>query len=148
MDTSKHTDSSSVYTVSQVAEKLALSRARFYQLLDLGVFPPPAYCCRSRRPLYTADLLAQCNAVRRTGVGINGQLLRFNTKRKRKRCKPNPVAKKLTTILRQLGLSVKPDQVSKAIQQLHIEIPDEKAIDADIIRKLFNYLNQECQKGV
>ena len=148
MDTSKHTDSSSVYTVSQVAERLALSRARFYQLLDLGVFPPPVYCCRSRRPLYTADLLAQCHTVRTTGVGINGQLLRFNAKRKRKRSEPNPVPKKLTTILTQLGLSVKPGQVSKAIQQLRIKIPDEKAIDGGAIRKLFNHLNKERQKGV
>ena len=148
MDNSRHTDSSAIYTVSRAAKRLRLSRARFYQLLDLGVFPPPVYCCRSRKPLYTADSLAQCCTVRRTGIGINGQLLRFNTKRKRKHSKPNPLHRKLTTILRRLGLSVKPSQVSKAIQHLRIKIRDEKAIDGDAIRKLFNHLNQECQKRV
>ena len=148
MDASTHTNSSSIYTVIQVAERLTLSRARFYQLLDLGVFPPPVYCCRSRKPLYTADLLAQCHTIRRTGIGINGQLHRFNTKRKCKRSEPNPMPQKLTTILKRLGLSVKPGQVSKAIQHFRMRIPDEKAIDGDIIRKLFNYLNQECQEGV
>jgi len=47
-----------------------------------------------------------------------------------------------------LGLSVKPSQVSKAIGQLGLSIQHEKAIDGDIIRKLFKHLYQECPKGV
>jgi hypothetical protein len=145
METSAYSDSITIYTVSQVAKRLKLSRARFYQLLDQGVFPPPVYCCRSRKPLYTTGLLTQCRIVRKTGVGINGQLVRFNAMRKRR---PNTVPKKLTTALRGLGLSVTPGQVSKGIHQLGLKIRDEKAIDGDAIRKLFNHLNQECQIGV
>jgi predicted DNA-binding transcriptional regulator AlpA len=33
-----------VCSVHEMADKLGLSRPRFYQLLRLDVFPPPIYC--------------------------------------------------------------------------------------------------------
>jgi len=148
MEISTFSDSTAIYNVSQVAKRLKLSRARFYQLLNQGVFPLPVYCVRSRKPLYTTGLLAQCHTVRKTGIGVNGQLVRFNGKHKRKSRKPDSVLKKLTTALKGLGLSVTPVQANKAVQHLGLKIRDEKEINGDAIRKLFNHLNQDCQKGV
>ena len=48
-------DLKAVCTVTELAKKLDLSRARFYQLLKMGIFPKPAYCIRTRRPIYTLD---------------------------------------------------------------------------------------------
>lgn len=148
MEAQTYSDSTAIYTVSQVAKRLGLSRSRFYQLQRQGVFPHPVYCIRSRKPLYTAGLLAQCRTVRKIGVGVNGELVRFYDKRQHKRRKPNPISKSLTVALRGMGLSVDLNQVNAAIQQLGMTIENEKAIEGDTIRKLFMHLHSECQKGV
>ncbi|MGB7160280.1 MAG: hypothetical protein WBD40_19590 [Tepidisphaeraceae bacterium] len=73
------------FSVSQVAEAVGVCRDRFYELVSAGVFPPPAYDVRTRRPFYTATLRATCMAIRASGVGFDGQRVLFNrTKRSHK----------------------------------------------------------------
>jgi len=62
-----------VCSVTEMAGKLGLSRARFYQLQKTGVFPAPVYCVRTKRPLYPLDLQQECLDTRKTGIGHNGQ---------------------------------------------------------------------------
>jgi hypothetical protein len=44
-----------VVSVSEMARMVGLSRARFYQLQQAGVFPLPVYDVASRRPVYPQD---------------------------------------------------------------------------------------------
>jgi len=69
-----------VVTVTEMAKMLALSRARFYQLVAAGVFPPPVYSVSNRRPIYVEDLQEICLEARRRNCGINGQPVLFYAK--------------------------------------------------------------------
>ncbi len=71
-----------ICSVTEMAKKLGLSRARFYQLQNMGVFPTPVHCRHTRRPFYPMDPQEQCLEIRRTPIGANGQPTLFNTKRK------------------------------------------------------------------
>ena len=49
-------DFKAVCSVTELAKKLDLSRARFYQLQKVCVFPEPVYCIRTKRPFYPMDI--------------------------------------------------------------------------------------------
>lgn len=68
-------------SVSEMARRVTLSRGRFYELIEAGVFPPPCYCPHTRRALYPADLQRQCLEIRETQMGANGQYVLFYGKR-------------------------------------------------------------------
>ncbi len=68
-------------TVAEMARMVRLSRARFYQLQQAGVFPPPVYDVTSRRPLYVEELQEICLEVRRRNCGINGKPVLFYSHR-------------------------------------------------------------------
>ena len=57
-------------TVTEMARMVGLSRARFYQLVNEGVFPPPVYSVRTRRPIYVEDLQKVCLEVRHRNCGV------------------------------------------------------------------------------
>lgn len=44
-----------VVTVAEMARMCGLSRARFYQLQNAGVFPTPLYDVSTRRPFYVEE---------------------------------------------------------------------------------------------
>jgi predicted DNA-binding transcriptional regulator AlpA len=56
----------SVCSTSAMARKLALSRSRFYELLNKGIFPEPVNCSGSSHKFYTLDLQQQCLQVNPT----------------------------------------------------------------------------------
>jgi hypothetical protein len=66
-----------VVTVAEMARMVGLSRARFYQLQRVGVFPLPAYDIDTRRPVYTSEQQKVCLEVRRRNCGINGRPVLF-----------------------------------------------------------------------
>jgi hypothetical protein len=49
-----------VVTVAEMAHMCGLSRARFYQLVNEGVFPPPLYRIETRRPFFTQEMQETC----------------------------------------------------------------------------------------
>jgi len=71
-------DLKTVCSVSELAKKLDLSRARFYQLQKKGVFPVPVYCTRTKRPFYSSALQQKCINIRKTGIGFDGRPVIFN----------------------------------------------------------------------
>lgn len=142
----KDFDLQSICTVSQMANKLDLSRAQLYNLIKDGVFPPPAYCCLSKKPVYPSRLQKACLEIRKTGIGWNNRLVRFY--RQRKKAKPKPEHKQLTAILRKLGLSVTIDDIRKASRQLGLAIASEESINGETIQKLIKHFYGDCQKGV
>ena len=66
---------------SEMARMVGLSRTRFRQLVDQGVFPQPLYDICTRRPFYNEELQRMCLEVRRTNCGINGQAVLFYARR-------------------------------------------------------------------
>ncbi len=66
-----------VVTVSEMARMVGLSRSRFYQLVEAGVFPQPVYSVSNRRPIYVEEAQKVCIEVRRRNCGVNGQPVLF-----------------------------------------------------------------------
>lgn len=121
-----------VVTVSEMARMVGLSRARFYELVEAGVFPHPVYCVSTRRPMYVEELQTICLNVRRKNLGINGKPVLFYSRGHRastptvKPSKP-PVAKPKPTAahadlidgLSALGLVATTAQVGEAVAALY-----------------------------
>jgi hypothetical protein len=119
-------------TVSEMARMVGLSRARFYELVEAGVFPPPVYCVSTRRPMYVKELQETCLNVRRKNLGLNGKPVLFYSRGHRpltptaKPSKPTPAKPKPTAAhaelldgLGALGLVVTPAQVAEAVAALY-----------------------------
>lgn len=121
-----------VVTVSEMARMVGLSRARFYELVEAGVFPTPVYCVSTRRPMYVEELQEICLSVRKRNCGVNGKPVLFYARGHRastpavKQSKL-PVAKPKPTVahadlidgLTTLGLFATPTQVGEAVAALY-----------------------------
>jgi len=130
-----------VVSVRRMAELCQLSRSRFYDLIDLGVFPKPVQHPSSNRPMFDRQLQDKCLEIRRTGIGANGQPVLFNRKPK-KGTKPKttlPLIEPLLDALKGLGLTPSPFVVGEAVAALYpagIAGLDQ----GDVIRKIFLHL--------
>ena len=139
-----------VVTVQRMAELCQLSRSRFYDLVEAGVFPQPDQHPSSKRPMYDRRLQDRCLEIRRTGIGANGIPVLFNRKSKKTdtaklkadrpaKGEPNPAIEFLLDALKGLGLTPAPQVVMEAIAALYptgIAGQDQ----GDVIRKTFLYL--------
>lgn len=121
-----------VVTVSEMARMVGLSRARFYQLVEAGVFPQPVYCVSTRRPMYVEELQKTCLEVRRRNYGVNGRPVLFYARGHRPptpatkppkpsvaRPKPTAAHADLIDGLSALGLVATPAQVAEAVAALY-----------------------------
>jgi len=154
MEISSDNHIKAICTVTELAKKLSLSRARFYQLQKMGVFPMPVYCIRTKRPFYYCirtkrpfyplELQQKCLAIRKTGIGHNGQLAIFYRMRKDKPVKlqdqSNPDYKQLAHTLRQMGLKVTVSAVKNATNTFYPKgMPD--GDEGAVIRNLFRHFS-------
>lgn len=137
----------SVVTVSEMADLCQLSRSRFYDLMEAGVFPKPVLHPSSKRPMYDRDMQEKCLEIRETGIGANGQPVLFN--RKPKKGAPPPPRRKagekkadhadLLDALKGLGLTTTAQVVNEAVAALYPNGP--VGIDqGDVVRKVFLHL--------
>ena len=86
-------------SVASMAKMVGLSRSRFYQLMESGVFPRPERHAETGRPYYSEEQQKVVLEVRRRNCGINGQAVLFYARRlpsamtpaKPKRSKTTPV---------------------------------------------------------
>jgi hypothetical protein len=121
-----------VVTVSEMARMVGLSRARFYELVEAGVFPTPVYDVSTRRPHYDEKLQETCLTVRRRNCGVNGKPVLFYSRGHRPltptakpskptATKPKPTATHADLIdgLGALGLVATPAQVGEAVAALY-----------------------------
>ena len=132
-------------SVSEMAVQLAMSRARFYQLLEEGIFPQPIYSIRTRRPFYDRDLQYKCIAVRETGIGHNGEPILFYRPRQKptkRRQKQDTRCQELLEILIGMGLQCSAKEVNEAISELYPEGLKEQD-QGVVIRDLFRYLKSK-----
>jgi hypothetical protein len=141
-----------VVSVAEMAQMVGLSRARLYQLIEEGVFPPPLYRIETRRPFFNEEMQEVCLEVRRRNCGINGRPVLFYARR----FTPSPITttKKipapktnkhgdLIAGLRALGLTtVTASQVDSAIQKT---FPNGKSgiDDETLLRTVFLHLKRQ-----
>jgi len=137
-------------SVSEMARMLGMSRARFYQLLNDGVFPSPRYEVSTKRPFF--DEVAQncCLEVRRRNYGVNGKPVLFYPPRsvapksQPRTVKPKAAAELVELIdsLSGLGLVATSEQVEAAIRECY----PKGVADTDkgeVIRNLFLSLKRQ-----
>jgi hypothetical protein len=135
-----------VVSVSEMARMVGLSRQRFHQLMQAGVFPQPQR--QDGRPFYDEPTQRQCLEVRRRNCGVNGQVVLFYARRQATPMKPKKMSPApsqhadLLDGLKALGLvSVPTADVGEAIKSLfpqgtaHID-------EGEVIKSVFLHLNQ------
>jgi hypothetical protein len=140
-----------VVSVAEMARMVSMSRARFYQLVEAGVFPSPLYRIDTKRPFFDREMQEICLEVRRRNCGINGRPVLFYARRggtpvlKAKTTPPKNSHKHANLIegLRALGLTiVNYDHVEAAIQQ---HFPNGKSgVDEEtVLRTVFLHLKRQ-----
>lgn len=139
----------SFITVSEMAELCQLSRSRFYDLLEAGVFPKPALHPSSKRPMFDRTLQETCLEIRRTGIGANGLPVLWN-KKPTKKPQSKPVRKAaegpqpdhadLLDALKGLGLTTTVQAVREALAALYPYGVCAGIDQGEVIRKVFLHL--------
>jgi hypothetical protein len=148
-------ETKAIVTVSEMARMCGLSRARFYQLQKVGIFPPPLFDVSTRRPFYDEEMQKVCLEVRRRNCGINGKPILFYAKRV-PLTPPGPKPRKASTTapkaeqhpeliesLQALGLSgVTASQVGAAVKEV---FPQGTAgvEQAEVVRAVFLHLRRK-----
>ena len=143
-----------VCSVIEMIRTLELSPARFYQLLERGIFPPPIYDLRTKRPFYNFELQQACLEVRESNLGFNGQYCLFYSKRHTKQeanseksCRKskgqNSLLDEFAQTLCRMGLTVDAAKVGTAIERLYPEGIEGKD-HGIIVRDLFRHFKTEA----
>ena len=122
--------SKTVISVAEMARMVGLSRARFYQLVNEGIFPSPLYSVHTRRPFFSEDMQQICMDVRKRNCGVNGKPILFYAARHPLGQKSTPVRKPkaepksknqyadLLAGLRSLGLEITAAQIEPVVKEL------------------------------
>ena len=144
----------SAVSVSEMARMVGLSRARFYQLMTDGVFPPPIYDLSTRRPFYDEEMQQTCLEVKRRNCGVNGKPVLFYASRHplngqprrptkpKAKPKPNSEYADLIESLSCLGLTANGQQVDAAVQQCFPE-GIQKLESGEVVRDVFLNLKRK-----
>jgi hypothetical protein len=72
----------SAVSVTEMARMVGLSRARFYQLVRRGTFPPADQDAVTARPCYFEEKQRQILEARRRNCGVDGQPILFYSRRR------------------------------------------------------------------
>ena len=72
----------SAVSVTEMARMVGLSRARFYQLVKKGTFPPADQDSASHRPCYLEKKQRQILEARRRNCGVDGKPILFYSRRR------------------------------------------------------------------
>lgn len=134
-------------TVSEMAEMCMLSRSRWYDFIEAGIFPKPIPIPPMKRLAYDWQLQQKCLEIRATGIGLNGPVV-FNRRRRpakpaaRRPAKDHPVDPAIEPIfdaVKALGLTTTLAAVSHAVAFLFS--PGLAGQDqGDVIRSVFLHL--------
>ena len=134
-------------SVSEMARMVGLSRQRFHQLMQGGVFPQPQR--DNGRPFYDKPTQEMCLEVRRRNCGVNGQVVLFYARRQAaptapRKMKPTPSPHAdLLDGLRSLGLaSVTAADVGAVVEELY---PQGTAgfDEGEVLRAVFLHLKKK-----
>ena len=140
-----------VCSVIDMIRMLSLSRARFYQLIDKNIFPPPLYDLRTHRPFSTDELQQICLDIRESNIGYNGSYVLFYSPRKnsavvkssKSSTSVNDPVFELTETLKKMKLDVDVQKVKKAMDELYPNGTDDVKDQGVMIRDLFRFLKSK-----
>lgn len=150
--------SKTVVSVAEMARMVGLSRARFYQLINEGVFPSPVYSVQTRRPFFNEEMQSICMEVRKRNCGVNGKPILFysqrhpldshsnQVKRSKVERKPKNEYADLLDGLRGLGLDMAATQVDPVVRELfpcglqNLEL-------GEVIRRVFLRIKRQDSSG-
>ena len=139
--------------ITDMAKKVGLSRIRFYQLRKEGVFPEPDYSSSTNRSFYTLKTQQRCLEIRKTGIGLNGKRIYFNTPRQNKtkksrtsRNRQNTRYEKLAAILRQWRWDVTSIDVETVVNDIYPEGLQQHPDDGRVLRDVIDYYKKKDQK--
>ena len=121
--------SKAAVSVTEMARAVGLSRARFYQLVRRGTFPPPDKEPVTGRPCYFEDGQRRCLEVRRRNCGIDGKPILFYSRRRdlgQTKAVPRPMKPKVTSgkygdvidYLQQANITMTMAQVDTILKEL------------------------------
>jgi hypothetical protein len=100
-----------IVTVSEMSRMCRLSRARFYQLINEGIFPMPSRNEQTKRPFFNREQQEHCLEIRRSNRGANGKAVMFYG------CRPQS-APKIRSNRKQLPISKPRQQQDPVITEL------------------------------
>lgn len=145
----------SFLSCAAVARQLGLSRQRFWQLRQEGVFPAPQINAETGRPFYSEEQLALCMDLRKRNVGLNGKVVLFYSTRSTgsvpKAAKKKELKNKATSgrhqnvieSLKALGMTgVTESQIDMAISELFPNGTKEVA-QGELVRAIFLHLQRQ-----
>ena len=93
----------------------------------------------------------KCIEIRRTGVGLNGEPVIFNAKRKKK-ADLGPefyeLCDELVGTMKNMGLKTTRDKIGEALQVIRPKGLQEFEDRGDLIRDLHGYFKNGCKKSV
>jgi hypothetical protein len=145
MNNKKLSISKQIVSITEIAQMVQLSRARFYQLLEQGFFPKPLYDERSKRPYYDLALQKKILECRQSGIGVDGSYMLFYSPRKKETTprkieqKIDPYIKELVETLTTMGLDITAKQVQQGLIEIYPDGTDGQE-QGVVIRELFRYL--------
>ena len=148
MNSKKMSINKPIVSITEMAQMVQLSRARFYQLLEQGFFLKPLHDERSKRPYYDLELQKKILEARQSGIGADGSYMLFYSARKNGTTSPqkkkhvDPVIKELTETLESMGLETTPELVKRGLAEVY---PDgtETVEQGVVIRELFRYFKNQ-----
>jgi hypothetical protein len=122
----------SAVSVTEMARMVGLSRARFYQLVRRGTFPPADQDTVTGRPCYFEEKQRQVLEVRRRNCGVDGRPLLFYSRRRdfgQTKGVPRPTQPKAKTksyadvidYLKQAQITMSAAQVETTLKELFPE---------------------------
>ena len=138
-----------VCSISYLCKNIVgLSRAQFYNLQREKIFPPAQTDEKSGRKYFTLEQQKECYNIRTSGIAHSGNFYLFYAPRSsgqssspQKKTAPKADSKtiELMETLNQMGLEVKAEQVSEALQSAYPE-GYETIEEGLLIRNLFRLL--------
>lgn len=149
MSNKKMSITKQIVSITEIARMLNMSRARFYQLLDMGFFPKPLHDQRSKRPYYDLALQQKCLEARQSGIGVDGSFMLFYSPRKkenisgiRKTKNVDPQIEELTDTLQSMGLDINAKQVQQGLIEIYPDGIGEEE-QGLVVRELFRYFKSK-----
>ena len=136
-----------VISIVDACKLVRLSRARFYQLIQQGIFPQPLYHIRTKRPYYDIELQQKLIEIRETCIGANNDFILFYSPRKKndqskKRNIETSIFKEYAETLKSMGIDCSSKEVKQGLSQLYPDGTD-GIEDGVIIRDLFRFLRSK-----
>jgi hypothetical protein len=137
----------SICSAAAMAKKLSLSRSRFYDLLDKGIFPKAVNCPDTDHKFYTLELQQQCFEVKQTGIGVNGQPVLFYLPRKHRTGREkldedaglDCFSMKLFGLLKNMGANLGRTQLRAILKTMYPDGVPEWPVNQEDLKKILNY---------